>query len=494
MLFNSLAYMIFLPVVFLLYWKTPFKFRTPLLLIASYVFYMYWKWEYGLLILGLTALNYFLGFWVERATVKKKLVFGIGIALNVIILGFFKYAYFVHDVVSDAAKAVGQPALPNFTVEIILPLGISFFVFEFIHYLFEIYRGAKPVKSFMEFALFPSFFPTQIAGPIKRYADFIPQLHKEQKLTQKDFDEGVELILFGLFKKVVMADNFALVVNRCFAHPDLVTSADLWLALYCFAWQGYFDFSGYTDIARGSAQILGFKVPLNFNLPYLAGSISEIWRRWHISLSTWLRDYLFIPMGGSKGGELLTYRNIMLTMIIGGFWHGASLHYGFWGGTLGLFMVIHRGWQTFYKTKPWLENIIKTKYYHVFAVFLTMHAWCLSLVFMRSPDMNVAWTVMKKVLFLDTAQNTLGWWQPSILATTDTNLLYPLLPFILVATYAMQLLVAKSKEIPGVMPDFKLNLFGRQIPAFKPAYLAALLIVLFIWSPDFSPQFIYFQF
>ena len=409
-------------------------------------------------------------------------------------MGFFKYAYFVHDVVSDAAKAVGQPALPNFTVEIILPLGISFFVFEFIHYLFEIYRGAKPVKSFMEFALFPSFFPTQIAGPIKRYADFIPQLHKEQKLTQKDFDEGVELILFGLFKKVVMADNFALVVNRCFAHPDLVTSADLWLALYCFAWQGYFDFSGYTDIARGSAQLLGFKVPLNFNLPYLAGSISEIWRRWHISLSTWLRDYLFIPMGGSKGGELLTYRNIMLTMIIGGFWHGASLHYGFWGGTLGLFMVVHRGWQTFYKTKPWLENIVKTKYYHVFAVFLTMHAWCLSLVFMRSPDMNVAWTVMKKVLFLDTAQNALGWWQPSILSTTDTNLLYPLLPFILVATYSMKLLVAKSKEIPGVMPDFKLNLFGKHIPAFKPAYLAALLIVLFIWSPDFSPQFIYFQF
>ncbi|MBZ0188013.1 MAG: hypothetical protein K8F91_17330, partial [Candidatus Obscuribacterales bacterium] len=235
MLFNSLAYMIFLPVVFLLYWKSPFRMRTPLLLLASYVFYMWWQPVYGLLIFGLTVFNYFFAFWLAKAAERKKLVFSLGIAFNCLVLCFFKYAYFVHDLSNSTFKFFTHSEIPSIPFDIILPLGISFFCFEFIHYLFEIYRGARPVKSFMEFALFPSFFPTQIAGPIKRFADFIPQLHEPRKLSRQDFDEGVELILFGLFKKVVMADHFAIIVNRCYAHPDMLTGADLWLATYCFA-------------------------------------------------------------------------------------------------------------------------------------------------------------------------------------------------------------------------------------------------------------------
>lgn len=490
MLFNSLAYMIFLPIVFLIYWKSPFRLRTPVLLLASYVFYMWWQPIYGLLILGLTVFNYFYAFAVDKATDRKKLVFSLGIAANCITLGYFKYAYFVRDIANDASKLLAHKEIPSIPFDIILPLGISFFCFEFIHYLFEVYRGAKPVRSFMEFALFPAFFPTQIAGPIKRFADFIPQLHKPASITRQDFDEGVELILFGLFKKVVLADHLAIVVNRCYAHPDLLTGADLWLAAYSFAWQVYFDFSGYTDIARGSAKLLGFSVPINFDLPFLAGSITEIWRRWHISLSTWLRDYLFIPLGGSKFGELATLRNIMLTMIIGGFWHGAGLNYGAWGASLGLLMVAHRLWIKFYSKNETLTKIIKTRYYHVLAVFATWHFWCMSAVFMRAENPEKAFMVIRKLLYLDRVPDT-SFFHASIVSTSD-SILFQFLPLILIGMYAMQIIVSKSRETPGIMPALNLRLFG--MPVFKPAYMALLLVVLFIWSPDFSPQFIYFQF
>lgn len=481
MLFNSLAYLIFLPIVVGLYWLVPHKFRTPLLLVASYVFYMFWKPIYGLLILSLTAVNYVFGLLLARSQ-NKKLVLTGGILLNLAVLAFFKYAYFLHDSVDQLFSFMHVPALPPIVLNIILPLGISFFVFEFIHYLVDIYRGGQPVKSFMQFALFPSFFPTQIAGPIKRYQDFIPQLNESLKLSTAEFNEAVELILFGLFKKVCLADNLAPIVNRCYAHPELLNGVDAWMATCAFVFQVYFDFSGYTDIARGSALLMGFKVPLNFNLPYLSSSITEFWRRWHISLSSWLRDYLFIPLGGSKHGTLLTYRNLLITMALGGLWHGASMQYLFWGLSLGVWLIINKTWRTIVEPIPALNAMTKTRLFTIFAVALTFQSWVVSMVFFRAQNMGTACTILSKMFSVDT-----NFWQPSILNTSD-SIVFAILPFVLVALFAAQILVSKLKEAPGIMPDFP------KIPGFKPVYLAMLLIILLVSCPDSTPSFIYFQF
>ena len=298
MLFNSLQYLVFLPTVFLLYWILPHKARVPLLLVASYVFYMSWKPIYGLLILGLTLANFFLVPMIPKAD-NKKLMIGIVVAVNLVTLSIFKYLGFmfgsVHDLLNLAHISWREPHL-----HIILPLGISFFVFEFIHYAVEVYRGKPVVNSFPQFALFASFFPTQIAGPIKRYQDFMPQLNIPAKFKWEYLDEGMQMILMGLFKKVIIADNLSTVVQAGFSHPANFSACDLWLLTYAFAFQIFFDFAGYTDIARGSAMLFGYKVPINFNLPYIAANVSDFWHRWHISLSTWLRDYLYIPLGGSS--------------------------------------------------------------------------------------------------------------------------------------------------------------------------------------------------
>ncbi|MBX9771888.1 MAG: hypothetical protein K2X29_10980 [Candidatus Obscuribacterales bacterium] len=482
MLFNSLSYLIFLPIVVGLYWLVPVKARIPLLLIASYVFYMFWKPIYGLLILALTLINYALGLLLAKTPTHKKLVLTLSIVINVAVLVFFKYAYFLHDAAQSISNFLHLPQPPGFAFSIILPLGISFFVFEFIHYLVDIYRGGQPVRSLLQFALFPSFFPTQIAGPIKRYQDFIPQLNKKLTLSSAEFNEAIELILFGMFKKVCLADNLALIVNRCYAHVDILNGADLWLAAFAFSFQIYFDFSGYTDIARGSAQLLGFKVPLNFNLPYLSNSITEVWRRWHISLSSWLRDYLFIPLGGSKHGTLFTYRNLFITMAIGGLWHGASMHYLAWGMFMGALLILHKEWRRLCDALPAMLKITETKLFNIIAIALTFCAWTVGLVIFRAENMKVAGTVLGKLFDLSQA------FQPPTMLTTSSSILFALLPFALIVLFAAQIVVSKLKLSPGIMPDFP------KIPGFKPVYLAMLLIILLVSCPDSTPSFIYFQF
>ena len=351
MLFNSLKYALFLPIVFALFWATPQKFRVWILLIASYVFYMSWRPGFILLIIGLTLANYYIGFAIDKATEikKKKSWLTLSVVLNLATLVFFKYAYFFNDVVTAATKPLGLPAT-HLPFDIILPLGISFFVFEFIHYTTDVYRGSEPIKSLPAFALFASFFPTQIAGPIKRFQDFIPQFLAESKLTVDTFDTAISLILLGLFKKVLLADNLSFFVQGGFGNPGIFSGTDLWIFTYAFAFQIYFDFSGYTDIARGSAMLFGYKVPLNFNLPYLARNISEFWRRWHISLSTWLRDYLFIPLGGSRCGRFRVHFNLLATMTLGGLWHGAAAHFLVWGLYHGFALIVHREFGSTAKT------------------------------------------------------------------------------------------------------------------------------------------------
>jgi alginate O-acetyltransferase complex protein AlgI len=482
MLFNSLKYALFLPIVVLLFWVCPQKWRVPILLIASYIFYMAWRPAYILLIVGLTVLNYFVGHRLSNSETKKKAWLTFGIAANLVTLAFFKYAYFFNDVTASALKPFGI-AVGAIPFDIILPLGISFFVFEFIHYLTDIYRGSEPVKSFMGFSLFASFFPTQIAGPIKRFQDFVPQFLTPAKFKMEYVDEGMSLILMGLFKKVMIADNLALFVMGGFAHPELFTGIDMWMFAYAFAFQIYFDFSGYTDVARGSAKLFGYKVPINFNLPYLAANIAEFWHRWHISLSTWLRDYLFIPLGGSRGSKWLNYRNLAITMTLGGLWHGAAMHYLVWGIYHGLLLVVHKEFQLVTKSVDALSRAVASPVGKALSMILTFHAVCVGWVLFRAETTEAATTMLKRMFFLEALP------QHSMLSMALPSINYPLiypsmwliLPLLVVAHFAIGY---ANKHI---------NFRTCPIP-LKVAWALSLMFIVLTFSPDKSPRFIYFQF
>jgi len=483
LLFNSLQYLVFLPTVFLLFWLLPHKARVPLLLVASYVFYMSWRPIYGLLIAGLTLANFFLVPFIAKSTEKKKLWLGIVIAVNLITLAIFKYAYFAVTTVKDSMGLFGiswrEPHL-----HIILPLGISFFVFEFIHYAFEVYKGKPTVKGLPDFALFASFFPTQIAGPIKRYQDFIPQLSIPAKFKWEYLDEGMHLILMGLAKKVLIADNLSLVVQAGFAHPESFSSLDLWIITYAFAFQIFFDFSGYTDIARGSAMLFGYKVPINFNLPYLAANVSDFWRRWHISLSTWLRDYLYIPMGGSKCSEWFNYRNLFITMALGGLWHGAAMHFLAWGAYQGILLILHKEYTKVLEKVGIAKSLMESKIYHVVSVIVTFHIVCVGWVFFRADTMKIAGLMLTKMAQAPMALLHFSNSQLQVLQIRDP-IIFPALLLIIPALMV-------SHVVVNWMNDKK---FYQSPPwAVQVGVMVVLMCVLTIFTPDSSPKFIYFQF
>jgi len=443
---------------------------------------MSWKPIYGLLMFGLTISNYFLGLVLSRATEHKKLVLVGTVAFNLLALAVFKYAYFARDILAGVMKGIGTD-VPPLAVQIILPLGISFFVFEFIHYASDVYKGGKPVTSFLDFALFASFFPTQIAGPIKRYQDFVPQLTNPHPVTMDTIEESARLITVGLVKKILFADYLAIAVHSAFEHPELLSSVDLWLAVYAFAYQIYFDFSAYTDIARGSALLFGFTVPPNFNLPYFSSSIADFWRRWHISLSTWLRDYLFIPLGGSRGGTLFTYRNLLITMVLGGIWHGAAAHFAAWGLYQGALLVAHREFRALCSRFALLKNITESKVFHYLAIGLTFHAVCIGWVFFRADSVSQALAMIAKLLLIPNA-STMPAWILTITSTTESTV-FLLLPILLITILVGQLWALYRSQNNAIKP------IPNWIQAVSFAFAVTLLIVL---SPDFAPKFIYFQF
>jgi len=482
MLFNSFGYFLFLPIVWLLFWISPKRFSTGILLIASYVFYMIWKPEYGLLIFGLTIFNYILGLAIHHNNQHKKLALIVAIVGNLLTLGFFKYAYFVRDTANSVLSVVHQH-VPDIPFEIILPLGISFFVFEFIHYITDVYKGGQPIHSFPQFALFASFFPTQIAGPIKRYQDFIPQLSLPKQFKSEYLGKGLELILFGLFKKVVFADNLAVIVQSTFDHPQLLSSCDMWLSVYAFAFQIYFDFSGYTDIARGSALLFGYKVPLNFNLPYLASSISDFWHRWHMSLSSWLRDYLYIPLGGSRGSTIATYRNLLLTMILGGLWHGASMHFMIWGAYQGLLLVMHKVFLSLVGENSLYKRMSTAALYKPISIFATFHLTCIGWVFFRASNMSEAIKILKSLFFIP-GPNTVSAFSLSLPATSQP-IVFLVLPVVLLVLFSGQIISfwTSTRPRPITYPII-----------IQAVGLAGMLCLLLVLSPDTSPRFIYFQF
>jgi D-alanyl-lipoteichoic acid acyltransferase DltB (MBOAT superfamily) len=341
MLFNSGAYLGFLPLVTVLHWLLPSRARALWLLLASYFFYAWWSVPYLGLMIGLTAANFSMGIAQAQFRGPRRLAVALAVAMNLLVLGIFKYLGFLEQLGQRAASLFGLDAIP-IVVNVVLPLGLSFFVFEFIHYQIDIHRGYQPIHDPIRFALFPAFFPTQIAGPIKRFQDFDAQVGRRPRFDAALFVDGLQLIVLGLVKKIVLADSLRPLADAVFANTGAVSRFDALAGTMAFGFQIYLDFSGYTDIGRGSAQLLGYRMPANFRTPYLATSVRDFWRRWHITLSSWLRDYLYIPLGGSRIGSRRTLANLVATMSLGGLWHGAAIHFILWGFLHGIALATHR--------------------------------------------------------------------------------------------------------------------------------------------------------
>jgi alginate O-acetyltransferase complex protein AlgI len=343
MLFNSLEYLVFLPVAWMAFWSAPSRWRVHVMLVASYVFYASWSVPYAAMIFGLVVMNYAFGLALARPIQRRKALLAVFVGVDLVVLAIFKYFDFgLTSIASGANWLLGsswEPPLLRF----VLPLGISFFTFEFIHYLVDVYRGHVPVHSFSKFHVFAAFFPTQIAGPIKRFQDFVPSLSSLGRFDPELAREGLWLVGRGLMKKVFLGDHMMVWVNDGFraAGDGAIGTTDAWVTTLAFALQIYFDFSGYTDIARGSAALFGFRIPINFNMPYLATSLADFWRRWHISLSNWLRDYVYIPLGGSRRPLLIVMRNVFITFVLCGLWHGAAWTFVVFGAMWGAGLAMH---------------------------------------------------------------------------------------------------------------------------------------------------------
>ncbi len=335
MLFNSFEFLIFLPIVFAMYWfvfNKSLKWQNVLILFASYFFYGWWSWKFmGLLMLS-TALDYAYGFWVASPNPKKaKLFLWLSIINNLGILAIFKYYNFFALQFQNGFELLGLHTNP-ILLNVALPIGISFYTFHGMSYVIDIYRGQqKPVSSFVDYAVFVSFFPLLVAGPIERANHLLPQVQKPRTFNYTQAVEGCRLIIWGMFKKVVIADSLAPIVNTIFDNYQNESAITLILAAISFSFQIYGDFSGYSDIASGTAKLFGFELLINFKFPYFSRNLAEFWRRWHISLSSWFRDYLYIPLGGSKVGKSKAVRNTFIIFLVSGLWHGSSWNFIVWG-------------------------------------------------------------------------------------------------------------------------------------------------------------------
>ena len=406
MLFNSIEYFYFLPTVYILYWfvfKKDLKLQNLLILISSYFFYGWWDWRFLSLIFLSTVVDYFVGLKIydSQDNKVKKTYLWISILFNVGLLGFFKYFNFFIDSWIDLLGSFGYEQKSVWTLNIILPLGISFYTFQTMSYSLDIYyKKLKPTKDFISFASFVSFFPQLVAGPIERASNLLPQILTKRVFKYEQGVQGLRLILWGMFKKVVIADSLGIMVDRIFDDYQSMDGGVLLLGLIYFAFQIYCDFSGYSDIAIGTAKLIGIELMSNFKFPYFSRDIGEFWRRWHISLSSWFRDYLYIPLGGSKGGRWMSIKNIFVIFIISGFWHGANWTFIMWGLThallyIPLFLI---GKNRRYTTNVVSENnwfpSIKEFFQMGITFFSTMVAWA----FFRSDSISDAFSYLNSII------------------------------------------------------------------------------------------------
>ena len=475
MLFNSIEFLLFLPTVFFLYWfvfKNQLRAQNVLLLVASYIFYGWWDWRFLSLIIASTFLDYFIAIQLGKTDIskKRKLLLGISLVGNLGMLGFFKYYNFFVSSWIEAWSSVGI-SMEASTLNIILPVGISFYTFQTLSYTIDVYRKEmEPTKSFIDFAAFVTFFPQLVAGPIERASHLLPQFYKNRTFDYQNAVDGVKLIIWGMFKKVVVADNCAFFVNKIFENPEAYSSGELFVGMVFFAFQIYGDFSGYSDIAIGLSKLFGFDLMVNFKFPYFSRDIAEFWRRWHISLSTWFRDYIYIPLGGSKGTQWFQIRNVMIIFLVSGFWHGANWTYVVWGLFHALMFLplllfnINRS-HLITKSYGWLD------FAKIGVTFLVV---CIGWVFFRADSIAAAFQYLAHMFEL----KSLGL---ALFYKTNANLMIFALSVLAVGILSMQELVwaIKKRELP------KISAFG-----------ALLLVLLIFFMGSFKNQmdFIYFQF
>lgn len=344
MLFNSIEFAIFLPIVFIVYWyifNKNLKLQNLFIVIVSYIFYGWWDWRFLFLIIFSTVLDYTIGRLLsrEKSLGKRKLLLATSIVVNLGFLGFFKYYnFFIENFITAFTFFGTKPSIQ--TLNILLPVGISFYTFQTLSYTIDVYKNKlEPTKDFIAFSAFVSFFPQLVAGPIERASHLLPQFYKKRTFDYDKAVDGMRQILWGLFKKMVIADNCAIYANQIFAQADTASGSTLLLGAIFFTFQIYGDFSGYSDIAIGTSRLFGFDLMKNFAYPYFSRDVAEFWRRWHISLSTWFRDYLYIPLGGSRGGTWMRIRNTFIIFIVSGFWHGANWTFIIWGFLNALFIM-----------------------------------------------------------------------------------------------------------------------------------------------------------
>ncbi len=397
MLFTQPQFFAFFAAVLAVAWATRRnRHRKIVLLAASYLFYAAWDWRFLSLIIASTVIDFAAGAGLERATSAhvRRAWLGLSLAANLGILAFFKYFNFFIGSVATLLEPLGV-AQPDRALSIVLPVGISFFTFQTMSYTIDVYRRTlRPVSSLLDFALFVGFFPQLVAGPIVRAAKFLPQLRKAPSFARVDRRACLTLFLTGFIKKACIADTIAPQIDSVFATPAYYTTMSIWIAVLLYAIQIYCDFSGYTDMAIACAGLLGYRLGTNFDFPYLATNLGAFWRRWHMSLSSWLRDYLYIPLGGSRGSHFTTYRNVFLTMLLGGLWHGAAWTFVAWGAIHGGGMVIQRIW-TRHVRMP--SNIGS----QVLGTVVTFYFVCLAWIFFRAQSFGDAATLLRGFVLFD---------------------------------------------------------------------------------------------
>lgn len=481
MLFNSMTFAVFLTAVFILYHIVPARLRWIFLLAASYVFYMNLHVAYGLLLLFTTALTYFLALGLEKApdrAGKKRCLLG-GVLPLVGILLVFKLGAPVIDRLNALAEA-GRLSMHPLTVKILLPAGVSFYFFQSMGYLIDVYRGkSKAERHFGYYALFVSFFPQLLAGPIGRADSLLPQLKKERSFDYENVTYGLKLMAWGYFKKLVIADVFATVVDKVYNNPYSYVGLVFIITTVMFAIEIYCDFSGYSDIAIGCARLFGVELAYNFRNPYLSFSIREFWSRWHISLSTWFRDYVYIPLGGSRAGHFRHCLNLFLTFLVSGFWHGSSLTFLFWGGIHGVLQIL----ETFIypKTRGGVSVIRKKHWWQLPLTFIVL---CFTWIFFRANTIQDAFWIISR-LFWDIGRPL------NYLKTAVICLDMPYLSMFGMALSAAALFVW---DLLSLKQDV-IKLISRQRGLVRwPLYVLLLVAIALFSHKGIATEFIYFQF
>nr|WP_315027828.1 MBOAT family O-acyltransferase [uncultured Chryseobacterium sp.] len=396
MLFNSLAFLIFLPVVFIVYWfncNKNYKFQNRLLLCASFYFYSCWDFRFLFLLVFSITLDFFSGIQIENSKTKRSAAIWLtlSIAINLGFLGFFKYYNFFIDNFAELLKSLGF-AVNMWTLKVVLPVGISFYTFHGLSYVIDIYKKRIPAeKNYVDYAVFVSYFPLLVAGPIERATHLLPQIQRKRAFDYKKAKDGMAQILWGFFKKMVIADNCAPIVNDIFSNTGTESASNLVWGAILFAFQIYGDFSGYSDIALGTSRLFGIELLKNFSYPYFSRDIAEFWRRWHISLSSWFRDYLYIPLGGSRGGLWMKIRNTFIIFLVSGFWHGANWTFIIWGGLNAIFflpLLLAK------KNRDNLEGVAVGKIIpslrEAFSIIFTFMLTCFAWIFFRAESVSSA--------------------------------------------------------------------------------------------------------